>query len=90
MKLDTKEAVKLAKDWLASQFADEGITDVGLEEVRWNSGDWEITLGFTRQWDTSNLSLSGITGLLKPRTYKVVTVSDADGKVVSLRNREAA
>jgi len=90
MRLDTKQAVRLAKEWLVSQYADEGIANIGLEEVRWNDGEWEITLGFTRQWDDSNLALAGIAGLLKPRTYKIVTVSDSEGKVVSLRNREVA
>lgn len=90
MSLDTKQAVKLAKEWVASQFADEEIADLGLEEVIMKNGEWEITLGFTRRWDNSNLQLPGIAGLLRPRTYKVVTVSDSDGAVTALRNREAA
>jgi hypothetical protein len=86
--LETKQAVKLAKEWAAGQFSEEGIEDIGLEEVRWSNGYWEITLGFSRRWD--RMLLGGIGGLARPRTYKVVTISDADGSIVSLRNREAA
>jgi hypothetical protein len=89
-RLDTKEAVRLAKEWVASQFADEGIEDLGLEEVTMNNGEWEITLGFARHWDLGHLQLPGIAGLVRPRTYKIVTVSDLDGTVTALRNREAA
>jgi hypothetical protein len=88
MNLDTKQAVKFAKEWVASQYSDEGIDDLGLEEIRWNDGYWEITLGFSRRWDRAGLV--GLTGSTRPRVYKVVTVSDANGEVTSLRNREAA
>jgi hypothetical protein len=86
--LDTKEAVKRAKEWAVNQFSDEGIEDIGLEEVKWINRYWEITLGFSRRWD--KVLLSGMAGYPRPRTYKVVTVSDADGSIASLRNREAA
>ncbi len=88
MNLDSKEAVKLAKEWLANQMSEEGIADIGLEEVRWNNGDWEITLGFSRRWDSFPMVAIGLNP--KPRTYKVITVSDAEKKVSSMRIREAA
>ena len=31
--MDVKEAAKLAKDYIANLFADEGITNIGLEEI---------------------------------------------------------
>ena len=53
MSLDTKQAVKLAKDWLTEQLADEKVEDIGLEEVKFDQHfqTWEITLGFSRPWD---------------------------------------
>jgi hypothetical protein len=90
MNLDSKEAVKLAKDWLAGQMSEEGIADIGLEEVRWNNGEWEITLGFSRKWDQTFAALAGIGGASRPRTYRVITVSDAEKRVSAMRIREAA
>ena len=47
-KMDVKDAVRIAKDYVIS-LPDKGqIGKVGLEEVRYNpdSGNWEITIGF--------------------------------------------
>ena len=41
-------AVRAAKQWLAQVYADEPIERIGLEEVRFHDGQWEITLGFNR------------------------------------------
>ena len=90
MKLDTKEAVRLAKEWAAAQLSDEGVTDIGLEEVKWYDGYWQITLGFSRRWDLGPSTINALVGGSRPRTYKVITISDEDGTVVSMRNREAA
>jgi hypothetical protein len=89
MNLDTKEAVKLAKDWVGKFFADEGVADIGLEEVRFHRGVWEITIGFSRSWDVASVAGSSL-GLQRPRSYKVVLVSDAEKSVVGARIREAA
>ena len=88
MNLDTQTAVKLAKAWLASQLSEEGISNIGLEEVRWTDAAWEITLGFSRPWDEPQGFITPFSK--QPRTYKVIRISDAEQSVVEMRNREAA
>ena len=58
--LEPSAAVRHAKHWLASIYADEGIENVGLEEVRWKAGNWEITLGFDRFTDDPLFAASSL------------------------------
>lgn len=83
--MDVKEAVQAAKKHVLDLFVDEGITDVGLEEVDEEQGGcWRITIGFSRPWDRNVGSvLAGKTS----RSYKVVRVSDADGRILSVTDR---
>ena len=91
MSLDAKQAVRLAKEWLKDQFSDEPVENLGLEEVRLNDGAWEITLGFSRQWDGPYSIMADLADrMAKRRTYKVVVVDDETAHVVEMRNREAA
>lgn len=91
--MDVKEAVSAAKRYLADVFSGEPIADLGLEEIEFDpaSETWNITLGFSRSWVSTDSFL-----LSKPRkpdaegrTYKVVKIADADGKVVAVKNRDA-
>jgi hypothetical protein len=91
-----KEAVAIAKQHIQELFADEGITDIALEEVEphLDSDDprenlWKITIGFTRPWDAPGAAGLAM-GLPRRRTYKIVDISDADGKVTAVWNREVA
>ena len=54
--MDVKEAVRMAKEYLVELFAEESISDVGLEEVKFEdpSNKWNITIGFSRPWDQKN------------------------------------
>jgi hypothetical protein len=84
--MDVKGAVGLAKRHVADLFSNEGVEDIGLEEVEHDDVQevWRITIGFTRPWDRKYSTL------LNPamrRSYKVVTI-DPDGKVLSVKNRE--
>ena len=48
-----REAVQAAKEFIKEMFADEGIVELGLEELDFvdeASGVWEVTFGFRRQW----------------------------------------
>lgn len=88
MILDTQKAVRLAKQWLATQLSEEGVANIGLEEVRFVDDSWEITLGFSRPWDSSVLPFATLGA--KHRTYKIIKVRDSDESIVEMRNREAA
>jgi hypothetical protein len=88
--MDVREAVALAKKYVAEVFAEESISDLGLEEVEFDdsSATWLVTIGFWRQWQYPG----GLAGAFAPkkRDYKVVRISDADKKMISVKNREPA
>ena len=93
MTLDVKDAIKVAKDYVAEVLADEQVTNLGLEETEFDpsSGCWNITLGFSRPWNTPRtraqevLENLGAVSSLR-RAYKVLTISNA-GEVLSMKNR---
>jgi hypothetical protein len=88
-------AVRAAKKWLTEVYADERIDRIGLEEVRWRDGNWEITLGFNRS-DYDNAATSPppleMTELYsrRSRVYKVLVVAGNDNHVMEMRDREVA
>ena len=82
--MEMRDAVQKAKTHVVELFDDEGIADVGLEEIKLSGNFWEITIGFSRSWDrrvgsvlSSNLS----------RSYKVLLVDNEDGSIHSVRDR---
>ena len=83
--MDVKEVVRVAKNYVAELFGEEGIVDVGLEEVDFDQSDsWVVTIGFSRPWDRKiGPLLAGHT----PRSYKVVRIREEDGKVLSVKDR---
>lgn len=88
--MDAKQAIKAAKSYVEDVFEDEGLMNLGLEEVKLKEYEncWEITLGFSRPWNARNV-LSALQGESNPqRTYKVVVIKDDSGSVVEIRNRE--
>lgn len=84
--MDTKEAINLAKNYVADMFADEGISNLGLEEVSFDDKDklWNITLGFSRSWEKNNAMTA--LGVNPGRSYKIIRISDADKTIVSINN----
>jgi hypothetical protein len=91
--MDVKTAVGTAKQWLANVLTDEGISNVGLEEVEFDEqrGVWLITLGFSRPWNTVKNAFTAISG--EPaarRAYRVIAVKEPDGEVVSMKRRQDA
>lgn len=88
--MDAKEAITRAKTYFADIFGDEGITNLGLEEVRREEQDsnWLITLGFSRMWD-AGASIAAMTGRPShlPRSYKIVSLKDSDGSLIAITNR---
>lgn len=100
--MTVKEAVTAAKNYIQEVFADEQISDLGLEEVEFEEDTkcWRITVGLALPYyatssKRSPLSDSAVVSLLDMmrekalrRSYKVVTIKDSTGEVVSVRNRE--
>ena len=86
--MDVKEAVRTAKNYIAELFTGETIADVGLEEVEFNnmSNNWEVTIGFSRPWQT-NLLAAALSNQHQKRSYKLVLINDDDGRVISLTDR---
>lgn len=85
--MDVKEAAKSAKEYVADLFADEGIANVGLEEIQRVGGYWKVTVGFSRPWDHGGLAsiTHGQKGLR--RSYKVLEIEDNSGNVRSVKDR---
>jgi hypothetical protein len=87
--MDVKAAVRTAKTYVSDLFAEEKITDLGLEEVDFDPASkvWAVTLGFSRPWETYQ---SALDIPFRRRAYKIVKLSDDDGAVISVRDRELA
>ena len=87
--MDVKQAAKLAKEYVSDLFAEEGITNVGLEEITLEGSQqvWEVTVGFSRDWDHLGLPtvILGQTSLR--RSYKALRINNVDGTVVSVKDR---
>ena len=84
-----RSGARRRKSTLVDLFDGEEIDYVGLEEVVFDdeSDQWLITIGFSRPWDRPKaLSASLLEDPLK-RSYKVVRINDADGRVMSLKDR---
>jgi hypothetical protein len=90
-KIDVKEAVRRAKSFVAQLFKEEGLINLGLEEIEHDdgAGAWKVTLGFSRPWNTQRGPLTDLVGdAAAGRSYKVVTVRDEDGEVTSIKLRD--
>ncbi|CAN7430413.1 hypothetical protein LJR231_002796 [Phyllobacterium sp. LjRoot231] len=87
--MNVKEAVKIAKEYAAHIFEEDGMSNFGLEEVEYDvdHDEWLITVGFSRPWSSSRNALSAITGEASPkRLYRVVRIN-AKGDVLSVKRR---
>lgn len=83
--MDVRGAVQKARSFLEDLFQDEGIEDVGLEEVVFDdeSNEWKVTIGFSRPWDHRRMAFEDTPS----RSYKVVRIDNDDGAVKSLTDR---
>jgi hypothetical protein len=94
--MEVRDAVHLAKMWVADVLKEEGMTNLGLEEVDFDDDNqrWLITVGFSRPWDLQRKYPGGLASVFgqKPvdieetlkRDYRRVVVDDATGKVISM------
>jgi hypothetical protein len=91
--MDVKEAIATAKAYIADIYSDEGVFNVGLEEVEFGSTSWDVTIGFSRRWDRPRANPFTMAVGQEPdttalsRTYKVVQIDDETGRVLGVRNR---
>ena len=101
--MEVKQAVSKAKEYIADLLMDEGVANIGLEEVNFDdqSNCWLVTIGFTRQ-NIGKISQGkkpvGLAGIYKDldaaersrRTYRVVKVADASGEATAMVKPEWA
>ena len=92
--MDFKEAIAAAKKYVNEIYADEQVTNLGLEEIEHFGSDdnWVITVAFSRPWTTPRTRAQEVLenlGAVSPlkRSYKVITMAN-DGTVLSMKNRE--
>ncbi len=85
--MDVKEAVKLAKDHVADLFAEEGIGNVGLEEIEQVGRFWEVTVGFSRPWDQGGLATITLGQKGLRRSFKVIRIDNQTRTVTSVKDR---
>lgn len=85
--MDIKQAVVVAKNYLIDVLSDEAVELPTLEEVWFEDkkGHWQVTLGVRRKFASD--TAAGRLGLSFVPDYKTVTISDKDGRVVSVRDR---
>jgi hypothetical protein len=88
--MDAKTAVHQAKNEIQTLFGDEGIKNLGLEEIIHDDSMhiWRITIGFSRAWDeprsASLIALANGGSSYLHRTYKVVSINEDTTQLVSI------
>jgi len=90
--MDAKEAVRSAKKYVSDLLSEEGIVNLGLEEIERDDTEktWNITLGFSRPWNAAKGPLSTLSGETPARrAYRVIRIRESDGEVLSMKRREA-
>lgn len=89
--MEMQDAVRVAKQFAQKIFADEQLSNLGLEEIEFVSdeGAWDVTVGFSRPWNSSRGALSAITGEnLQKRSYRIIRIRNSDGEPLFIRRRE--
>ena len=91
--MNVKEVVRTAITYVEDLFEQVELTNLGLEEVIYDPelSEWDVTVGFSRPWDYPKqnvmVTLAGLENQPK-RDYKVIKISDSDGHVRSVMNRQ--
>ncbi len=93
--MTVKTAAQLAKQHIAELFTDEGAQNIGLEEIEFDggSGEWRVTVGFTRPWGRGEEPIPSAAELFsgqrrRARDMKVVVLHDQTGQPLAVKNRE--
>ncbi|MEN5029140.1 hypothetical protein [Pseudomonas sp. Ps21-P2] len=91
MSIKIKEAVQIALDNVVELFGNQQISGVLLEEVaRDERGNFLITVGFERpSTSRATRALGGTLAAIMAtdRAYKVVSVAQDDGDIISVKDR---
>jgi hypothetical protein len=96
-RINVKQAVAAALDFIKEVYVDEKLTHIGLEEVRSDGDTWRVTVGFSRPWDypKSERSAFDVAASVLPRTepaplreYKTLRVDGTTGEVLEMEIRE--
>ena len=85
--MEVKEAIAAAKAYVKDVFADESISNLGLEEVEFEpkSHKWKITVAFSRPWNSPRTRAQQVFEAMgesitpQRRVQKIVIVSARDG-----------
>ena len=87
--MEVKDAVRLAKDYVADLFEAEQIMNVGLEEIEFDemSKCWNVTIGFSRPWDQKGPLVAALAERSPARSYKVIHINDQSHEVKSVTDR---
>ena len=87
--MDVKEAAKLAKDYVADLFAEEGIGNLGLEEIELVADGhyWVVTVGFSRPPDQGGLATITLGQRGLRRSFKVLRIDNQSRTVDSIKDR---
>ncbi|MEN3746256.1 hypothetical protein TPR58_03685 [Sphingomonas sp. HF-S3] len=83
-----REAIRVAKEYVADVFSEEGIHNIGLEEIEYiaDGNLWMVTVGFSRDWDRP--VIGGLLGdRAAPRTFKTVSIDNGSGLAIGIKNR---
>jgi hypothetical protein len=86
--MEAKQAAMVAKQYIEKLFGDEEPRNIGLEEIRFDEHHniWEVTIGFSRSWEMPNRVQNMLGDLKSERSYKVVSLEDVGGKVLSVKS----
>ena len=83
--MDAKQATEKAIEY-ATELVGNGAKDLRLEEIDRSGGVWKITLSWEERSNSRGM-LSEING--KPREFKVFSIEDSTGQMVSMKLRSA-
>ena len=90
--MEIREAIQMAKEFVAHVYDGDHITDIAFEEHDFDreNRSWKITIGFTHPIHAKNvMETMAVNPWRKPlrRSYKVVSINDENGRIESFRDR---
>jgi hypothetical protein len=97
--MNVKQAVAAALAFIGEVYANENLTNIGLEEVKSDEESWLVTVGFSRPWDYPKpeaVSPFDVAATLLPRKelapfrreYKTLRVNRTTGDVLEMEIRK--